>query len=250
MPYAPTKDGLKLYYEEAGDGDPILFAHEFAGDYRSWEAQMRFFSRRHRCITYSARGYPKSDVPEGENQYGELHARDDLIAILDHLKIDRAVVVGLSMGSYAAVRAGMEYPDRVKALVLAAGGSGSEPDRVEIFRSEVKQMADHFAKHGSDEMARNHGEGPARIQLEIKDPRGFGDFMTWLAEHSASGSAHTMRNYQGGRASLWTFQKELEDMDIPTLIIVGDEDEACIRPGLYLKRRIKRGSQSLRWAPW
>ena len=73
MPYATTKDNVKLYYEEAGSGTPIMFSHEFAGDYRNWELQMRFFSRRHRCITYSARGYKPSDVPKDWKDYSYKH---------------------------------------------------------------------------------------------------------------------------------------------------------------------------------
>jgi len=63
MTWATTTDNFRLHYEEAGKGTPILFIHEFAGDWRAWEPQMRYFSRRHRCITYSARGYTPSDVP-------------------------------------------------------------------------------------------------------------------------------------------------------------------------------------------
>ena len=63
MPYADS-GGVRLYYEEVGKGTPIVFVHEFADDLRSWEPQMRYFSRRYRCIAYNARGYPPSDVPE------------------------------------------------------------------------------------------------------------------------------------------------------------------------------------------
>jgi len=62
MPYAQAKDA-RLYYEDSGKGTPIVFVHEFSGDLRSWETQVRHFSRRHRCIAFNARGYPPSDVP-------------------------------------------------------------------------------------------------------------------------------------------------------------------------------------------
>ena len=64
MPTLTTDDGVKLYYEEAGSGAPIVFVHEFGGDHRSWEPQLRHFSRRYRCVAYNARGYPPSDVPQ------------------------------------------------------------------------------------------------------------------------------------------------------------------------------------------
>ena len=80
MPYATTSDDVQLYYEEAGSGTPILFIHEFAADYASWEPQMRYFSRSHRCISYSARGYLPSHIPPAD-AYGYQHFRDDAIAM-------------------------------------------------------------------------------------------------------------------------------------------------------------------------
>jgi pimeloyl-ACP methyl ester carboxylesterase len=131
MPHATAKDGVKLYYEAAGSGTPLLFIHEFAGDYRSWEPQMRFFARYFRCIAFNARGFPPSDVPEDPARYSQAHARDDVIAVLDHLKLDRTHIVGLSMGGFAALHAGIAYPERARSLVIAGCGYGAEPDTKE-----------------------------------------------------------------------------------------------------------------------
>src|SRR3954471_6914531 len=109
MPYATTPDDVQLYYEEAGEGTPILFIHEFAADYASWEPQMRYFSRSHRCISYSARGYIPSHIPPAD-AYSYQHFRDDAIAMLDHLKIPAAHLVGLSMGAYSALEGGSFGP--------------------------------------------------------------------------------------------------------------------------------------------
>ena len=103
MPHIAARDGTRLYYEEAGQiadfGTPVVFVHEYAGDYRTWEPQMRHFSRSHRCITYSQRGYPPSDIPEDGARYSQDIARDDVIAVMDALKIDKAHIVGHSMGA-------------------------------------------------------------------------------------------------------------------------------------------------------
>src|SRR3972149_331887 len=107
MPHATTNDGVKLYYEEAGIGPTIVFVHEFAGDHRSWEPQLRFFSRRDRCVGFNARG----DPPQGG-------ARADVIAILDHLGVETAHVVGLSMGGFATLHVGLGYPQRCRSLVI------------------------------------------------------------------------------------------------------------------------------------
>ena len=129
MPHLTTDDGVKLYYEETGSGIPIVFVHEFAGDYRAWEPQVRYFSRRYRCITYNARGYPPSDVPKEPGRYSQDRARDDIRAVLDALKIDKAHIVGLSMGGFATLHFGFTYPDRARSLVIAGCGYGAEPDK-------------------------------------------------------------------------------------------------------------------------
>src|SRR3954462_6534695 len=103
MPTLTTDDGVKLYYEETGSGAPIVFVHEFGGNYRSWEPQLRHFARRHRCVTFAARGYPPSDVPENVEAYSQARAVADIVAVMDHLKIDRAHIIGLSMGGFATL---------------------------------------------------------------------------------------------------------------------------------------------------
>src|ERR1700693_2975475 len=117
MPHLATDDGIKLYYEEVGSGIPIVFVHEFAGDYRSYEPQGRHFAQPHRRITYNARVYPPSDVPKDGERYLQERARDDIRAVLDALKIDKAHIVGLSMGGFATLHFGFSYPERARSLV-------------------------------------------------------------------------------------------------------------------------------------
>ena len=116
MPHITAGDGTRLCYEEAGSGSAVVFVHEYAGDYRSFEAQMRYFSRAHRCVTYGQRGYPPSDVPEQAARYGQDIARDDVLALMDALKIDKAHVVGHSMGAYTALHVGSTIPSDVSRL--------------------------------------------------------------------------------------------------------------------------------------
>lgn len=237
MPYA-NSNGVKLYYEEAGTGTPIIFVHEFAADWRSWEAQVRHFSRHHRCIAYSARGYTRSDVPDDQSLYVWQHFADDIGVMLDHLKIDRAYVVGLSMGAYAALQFGLRQPERVLGLVLAGVGSGSPPDIHSAFKEQCAKQADMIEAKGAPGLVASVAEGPTRIQLQNKDPRGFAEFAKNLGEHPAQGSANTMRNYQGKRPSLTDFTAEIAAMTLPVLIAVGDEDEPCIETSLFLRRTI------------
>jgi proline iminopeptidase len=238
MPHATTKDNVKLYYEEAGSGTPILFGHEFAGDHRNWEDQMRFFSRRHRCITYSARGYKPSDIPPDAKDYSYKHWVSDAIAILDHLKIAKAHFVGLSMGGYNAVMLGIHHPDRFLSLTAAGAGSGSEHGRVEEFRRTFAVTADEFEKHGSEHVVKNYGMGAARIPFLVKDPRGFAEFNRLFASHDPKGSANTLRGFQAGRPTLYECEADIRKINVPTLIVVGDEDDPCLEPSFFLKQCI------------
>ena len=239
MPYATTKDNVKLYYEEVGSGTPIIFSHEFAGDHRNWEIQMRFFSRRHRCITYSARGYKPSDIPQDWKAYSYKHWVDDLVVVLDHLKIAKAHVVGLSMGAYTAAVMGFTYPNRALSLTIAGAGSGSEKGKLEEFRETFRKTADEFEKLGSEHVVhKSYGLSPARIPFLVKDPRGFAEFNEMFASHDAKGAANTMRGFQGERPSLYDFEADLRTVTVPSLIVVGDEDDPCVEPSLFLKQCI------------
>ena len=237
MPHATAKDGVKLYYEAAGSGTPLVFIHEFAGDYRSWEPQMRFFARYFRCIAFNARGFPPSDVPEDPARYSQARACDDVIAVLDHLKFDRAHIVGLSMGGFAALHAGITYPERARSLVIAGCGYGAEPDKKEKFRAECEAAASSFESDWT-EAAKKYALGPTRVQFQNKDPRGWAEFARQLLEHSPKGQVLTMRGVQMRRPSLWELVDGMKRIDVPTLIITGDEDEPCLEPALLMKRSI------------
>jgi pimeloyl-ACP methyl ester carboxylesterase len=148
MPHLNADDGAKLYYEELGGGIPIVFVHEFAGDHRSWELQVRHFSRRYRCIAYNARGYPPSDVPDDGESYSQDRARDDICAVLDALSIETAHVVGLSMAGFAALHFGFTYPTRARSLVVGGCGYGASPDKRAQFAEETEAAARRFEDAG------------------------------------------------------------------------------------------------------
>lgn len=242
MPHALTDDGVRLYYEEAGAGTPLVFVHEYAGDWRSWEPQMRFFSRYYRCIAFNARGYPPSDVPEDAERYSQARARDDIRSVLDYLKIDRAHVCGLSMGGFAALHFGMAYAERARSLLVGGCGYGAEPAKREQFREETGAAAAQIEKEGMREVAKRYSMGPTRVQFRNKDPRGFAEAIRQLSEHSAEGSANTMRGYQARRPCLYDLVAEIAAITAPVLVMTGDEDEPCLEPSLFLKRVIPRAA--------
>ena len=238
MAYATTDDGVRLYYEQTGEGVPIVFVHEFAGDHRSWEPQVRFFSRRHRCIAYAARGYPPSDVPESIESYSQKRAAADVGAVMDGAGIEQAHVVGLSMGAFATLHFGLDYPDRALSLVAAGVGYGAEKTREAEFRQAAQQAARGFETRGSRAFAEIYGSSAARVQFEAKDPRGWREFVDQLAEHSPLGAANTMRGVQAVRPSLYDLEDQIKRLALPTLIVAGDEDDNSLQPSIFLKRTI------------
>ena len=238
MPHLTTDDSVKLFYEETGAGAPIVFVHEFAGDSRSWEAQVRHFGRRYRCITYHARGYPPSDVPDDGEKYSQARARDDIKAVLDALRIDKAHVVGLSMGGFAALHFGFRYPERARSLVVAGCGYGAAPEQRAQFAAETEAVARSFEELGMAKAAATYARGPARVQLQNKDPRGWQEFAEQFAQHSARGAALTMRGVQNRRPSLYDLTDAMAALKVPTLIMTGDEDWPCLEPALLMKRMI------------
>ncbi len=250
MPTLRTDDAVNLYYEQAGNGTPIIFVHEFAGDYRSWESQMRHFSRRYRCITYSARGYLPSDVPDGSQRYSQQRVRDDILALQDGLGIDKAHIVGCSMGAFAALHFGMEYctverTARALSLTLIGCGSGAHPNAHRQFKQESTLLADAIRRDGMAELAATYGHGPSRVQYQNKDPRGFAEFAAQLAEHSAAGSANTMQGYQGQRPSLYDLTQRMDAIDVPVWVVSGDEDEPCLEPSLLIKRVVPKAGLAI-----
>jgi pimeloyl-ACP methyl ester carboxylesterase len=239
MPFVTTDDGVRLSYEETGTGVPLLFIHEFAGDSRSWEPQVRHFSRHYRCLVFNARGYPPSDVPSDLASYSQHRAVADAVAVLDHVVPGvPAHVVGLSMGGFCALHVGLRHPERARSLVVAGCGYGAQPERQEQFRAESRKIAAHFREDGAAAVAEWYAQGPSRVQFQTKDPRGWAEFAAQLAEHDAAGAALTMEGVQSERPSLYALQDELRALAVPTLIVTGDEDDGCLEPDLMLKRTI------------
>ena len=235
MPYA-TSNGVRLYYEEAGKGAPLVFVHEFADDLYSWEPQLRYFSRRYRCIAYNARGYPPSDVPKSVSKYSQAIATDDIANVMRHLKIRKAHIIGCSMGGFATVHFGLRYPRMALSLTAIGVGYGSDPDKKAQFARDTEIMARRFEELGTPEAIKPYQIGPARVQFQNKDPRGFAHFCAEFAKHSALGSANTLRGIQARRPSVYSLERGLSRLKVPLHMITGDEDNNCLEPSVFIKR--------------
>jgi pimeloyl-ACP methyl ester carboxylesterase len=235
MPYAPADD-INLYYEEAGKGAPIVFVHEFADDLHGWEPQLRFFSRRYRCVAFNARGYPPSDVPKSVAKYSQAIATDDIARVMRHLKITKAHIIGCSMGGYATLHFGLRHARMARSLTVVGAGYGSDPDKRKQFLSDTEVMAKRFDELGTAEAVKPYQIGPARVQFQNKDPHGFAHFCAEFAKHSALGSANTLRGVQAKRPSIYSLERALAKSKVPLHVMSGDEDNNCIDPAVFIKR--------------
>ena len=245
MPHALTDDGIRLYYEVTGTGTPVIFVHEYAGDHRAWESQMRHFGQRYQAITFAARGYPPSDVPEDVSKYSQARAADDIGSVLDHLKIDQAHIVGLSMGGFATLHFGFRHPGKARSLVVAGCGYGAEPGQREKFQAEADAIAKFIDDNDITVFAEKYAYGPTRVQFENKDPRGFDEFRRMLAEHSALGARNTQLGVQRERPSLYDLIEPMQALTVPTLVLTGDEDWPCLAPGILMKQTIPTAALSV-----
>ena len=235
MPYA-TANGVKLYYEEAGRGTPIVFVHEFSGDHRSWEGQIRHFSRRHRCVAFNARGYPPSEVPASVSSYSWRTAVEDVAVVMRHLSIGKAHIIGCSMGAYATLQFGLCHPRRALSLTAVSAGAGSDPSQHAQFIKASEATARSLLAEGLAPAMAKYRNAPNRIQLERKDARAFKEFFERFAEHSPLGHANTLRGVQMRRPTIYSLRGKLARLKVPLHVVVGDEDESSLGPGLFLKR--------------
>ena len=235
MPYIQS-DGARLYYEEAGTGTPIVFAHEFSGDLWSWEKQIQHFSRRHRCIAFNARGYPPSEVPASLSRYSHKHAVDDVAVVMRHLGVSKAHIIGCSMGSRTTLDFGLTYPRMALSLTMIGIGSGGDARNKAEFLRQAEARARLYEEGGLAVVLKGLRVAANRIQLKRKNPRAFEDFCRRFMEHSAQGCANITRRVMARRPSLFSMEKPLRALKVPSHVIVGDEDPGAIDSGLFMKQ--------------
>jgi len=242
VPHFKTSDGVNLCYEETGSGDPLIFLHEFGGHFMSWEPQVRYFSRRYRCITYAARGWPPSDVPTDVAKYSQARAADDCAELMQALGIAKGHLCGLSMGATAALEFAIRHPGKASALVIAAGGGGgsTDPEAKKRFKDECEAFARRIETEGMPAMAELYCTSSARNTYRYKDPRGWAEFKQQFADGSAVGHAMTMRGVQGARVPFFERTEELKKIAEPMLVVIGDEDDSTHSLAVHLKKHVPR----------
>lgn len=230
---------VRLHCTSIGAGPPVVFLHELAGDGRSWEPQVHALAAAWRCTTFNARGYPPSDVPQSPDAYSTCHAVDDLIAVMDACEIEAAHLVGTSMGAYVALQFALRHSARVKSIVACAVGSGSPPDSQEAFRRGAVEFAERFRREGAESAGRAYALAGSRRLLREKDPLSFVKFEAFCIQMDAY-AAECILRAQAARESLHAQRDLLAAIDVPVLVITGDEDKACLKTGVFLKEIVPR----------
>lgn len=226
MPELQTVDGVSIHYEETGTGAPIVFVHEFGGDYRSWHLQVAQLSRSFRCITYSARGFLPSAVPQDRSQYGQSYSTSDLLALMDHLGLEAANVVGTSMGSFTSLDFALTHPDRVASVTLVGNSSGPRDDQERIrYRQEwIGHEAKLREERGGEGAVAVLEDDPAYQSFQKNDPENWAIYARNLRGQSSEGAVHVLSTVHWNRRSLFEDQARLAVFEKPVLLVTGDED--------------------------
>ena len=249
MSHITTSDGVEIYYEEVGSGDPIVFSHEFGDNYETWQPQIDYFGQHYRCVTYAARGFPPSDIPEEMEKYTQARVSDDIGDLMDHLGLGQAHLVGVSMGSYAVLNYALSNPDRTRSLVVGSGGHGSDLENRAAVHQGIEARAAAFMEKGAERMAMELAEDAVRIPFKVKDPCGWEAFRSRLARHSTEGCARTLRGVFNDRPSVYSQKEEFETFDVPALLMFGDLDVPSVEPSLFMHRHMLRaGLMALPWS--
>ncbi|MGQ0604196.1 MAG: alpha/beta fold hydrolase [Anaerolineales bacterium] len=208
MPHAKLDDAT-LYYETVGEGPPLVLIHGFALDARMWDDQVAPFAERHRLLRYDLRGFGRSSPPTAEYAH-----TDDLAALMHHLGLDSAHVIGLSMGGGVAADFALAYPERVRSLVLVDAALGGFPWSVDWGHISRAARADGvaagqaaFLNDGLFEAIRALPAPWARLQQIVNDYSGF----HWLNPSTERRPTHEPFT-------------QLERLTAPILVLVGERD--------------------------
>jgi pimeloyl-ACP methyl ester carboxylesterase len=229
-----TPDNVALYCESHGDGVPIVFVHELAGSYRAFDLQVAAWKDAWRCITFNARGYPPSDVPPSVESYSQDFAMRDIGAVMDGLDLADAHLIGVSMGSASVLQYAMRNPGRVRSITLTSIGSGADLKPGE-FAANMDVLASLALDKGMRVLAEHYSATPTRYRLKQKNPAEYETFIQQLADGSAPGITNTMRGVQSRRPPLYTHRDAIAALTVPVLIVLGEEDEPCVKPSHFLK---------------
>ncbi|MCG8360275.1 MAG: alpha/beta hydrolase [Kiloniellales bacterium] len=236
MPLIAADDAVRLFCSDEGEGVPILFAHEFGGDWRSWDLQAGAFAKRFRCIRYCARGFLPSDVPAEVARYGQERATADLAGLVETLGLGRFHLVGCSMGSYTSLMYALSNAEHLASLTLVGCSTGARSDDERLdYRRDLQRQLDLLEAEGGEGAVAWLEADSAYRRLAEKVPTAWQAYKERLRHQSVAGARRTLSSLHWHRRSLWTLERALGGLAVPTLLIQGEEDHPLVRAtGAYL----------------
>jgi pimeloyl-ACP methyl ester carboxylesterase len=218
----PTErlNGIDIYYEDHGSGEPVLMTHGYASTSAMWRPQIEALTQRYRLIAWDMRGHGETDSPEEQSAYSEAHTVEDMAALLRHLGIEQAVIGGLSLGGYMSLGFNLAHPEMVKALILCDTGPGyRNPQAREGWNQTAFRRAERFEERGLDAL----GASP-----EVEAAR--------RRHRSAAGLARSARGMLAQFDS--RVIESLDTISVPTLIVVGENDTPFLAGSDYMANKI------------
>jgi len=217
-------EGARLYVEEAGDGQAVVFLHPGLWDGRSWNEQFGLFSRTYRVLRFDFRGYGRSSRPEPGQSYSHV---DDLAAVMDAASVERAALVGCSMGGSTAIDFALEHPSRLSALVLAASGLNAFDDRLTPQEEAELELLNAPVVEA---MEAGDMERAERARLRIWAPLGTENEAGRRIREIAFENIHEMTMDESARRDISPPAIErLEQIKAPTLVLPADKDPLVLR---------------------
>lgn len=235
MPYARTDDRVRIYYEEHGEGTPLVLAYGIGGNVDMWDVNREALAAERRLILWEPRGHGRSDSPSDPARYSFAHWVRDLRAVLDHLGLRRAHVGGLSLGAGIATRFALRHPARVRSLLVTNSASAVGlplPAAALVMRARSIEVT---LEQGMDAMAElAMTTNPNVAERVALDPKARDEILDYYRRLTPVGYANALRALM----AMDYITGELPTLRMPVLLIGGDRDPALV-PMRVMHRKVK-----------
>jgi pimeloyl-ACP methyl ester carboxylesterase len=231
---------LTVAVSDAGSGPPVVLLHGLGCGRRMWFHQIRALQDRYRVIAYDQRGHGLTDAPSIATAYLATHLARDLIGVLDALKIERAAIVGFSLGGGPALALAASRPERVSRLVLADVGAGADdPVKIEGMARQWVKLIDRGA---ADEIVCEMLRSELFKLYARRNTRSRNHMAALIRTTPLHGLRFTLSEVLAKRKSLFRLTDVLEAVKAPTLVLVGQHDYVCSKASRLMAQTIPNAS--------
>jgi pimeloyl-ACP methyl ester carboxylesterase len=231
---------LGVAVSDVGAGSPVVLLHGLACGKRMWFHQIRALRSRFRVIAYDQRGHGQTDAPAIATDYSAAHLARDLVGVLDALKIERAAIVGFSLGGGPALALAASKPERVSRLVLADVGAGAD-DPVKI-ESMARRWGALIAQGAADELVCEMLRSELFKVYARRNARRRDHMASLIRATPIDGLRFTLSEVLAKRKSLFRLSEPMKSVRVPTLVLVGQYDYVCSKAARLLAQTIPNAS--------